>query len=210
MLERRRLLGAVAIGVGAALTRTAGAQSAEPVQPAGAEPAEVRLNAPGPEGRLIARRAGLWDVTESVWPSPGATPVVTTGLVAERRMTGTLLQEFIRPPADEAHEDVRRTDLLCFNRLEGRWDYVSFDMRAPVGLMSAWSAESGDGSTIEIHFAPFAVVGAGQEPTGQMLRMQQFIRFQGPDRDVKDQYFTLADGTGSRWLAHQYAYTRRS
>jgi hypothetical protein len=26
---------------------------------------------------------------------------------------------------------------------------------------------------------------------------------------VKDQYFTMADGTGTRWLAHRYTYTRR-
>jgi hypothetical protein len=27
--------------------------------------------------------------------------------------------------------------------------------------------------------------------------------------DVKDQYFTNPDGTGTRWLAHRYTYTRR-
>ncbi len=76
--------------------------------------------------------------------------------------------------------------------------------------MPAWSTDAGDGSTIEIVFVPFAVAGVGADPTGQLLRMRQLIRFQGPDSDVKDQYFTLADGTGHTWLAHQYAYTRRT
>ena len=30
-----------------------------------------------------------------------------------------------------------------------------------------------------------------------MLRMRQEIIAQGADRDVKDQYFTFADGTGN-------------
>jgi hypothetical protein len=39
--------------------------------------------------------------------------------------------------------------------------------------------------------------------------MEQIIRYETPDRDVKEQYFTLADGTGTKWLAHRYAYARR-
>ncbi len=171
--------------------------------------AATRLNELGPENSQMAFRVGIWDVTETVWGAPDAAPVVTTGLVAERRMMGSLLQEFIRPPADDAHKDIKRTDLLTFNRVEGRWDYVSFDTRAPVGLMPAWSSVRGDGTTVELIFAPFAFVGTGTEVTGQMLRMEQVITYQGPDRDTKDQYFTLADGTGTKKLAHRYAYVRR-
>ena len=42
-----------------------------------------------------------------------------------------------------------------------------------------------------------------------MLWMFQAIIYEAPDRDVKQQYFILADGTGTTWLAHQYAYRRR-
>ena len=76
--------------------------------------------------------------------------------------------------------------------------------------MPAWSSVRGDGATIELTFAPFAFVGTGAEVTGQMLRMEQVIRLQDADHDVKDQYFTMADGTGTKWLAHRYAYVRRS
>ena len=53
-----------------------------------AEPAPLamtRLNDLGPENAKIEQRVGLWDVTETVWASPGVAPVTTTGLVAERR-----------------------------------------------------------------------------------------------------------------------------
>jgi len=168
-----------------------------------------RLNELGPENAKIEQRVGLWDVTETVWAAPGVTPVTTTGLVAERTMMGQLFQEFIRPLTDTSHKEIKRTELLSFNRVEGRWEYVSFDTRAPVGLMTAWSSSGGDGATIDLVFAPFAFVGAGTEVTGQMLRMEQVIKYQDADHDVKDQYFTMADGTGTRWLAHRYAYTRR-
>ena len=206
------IIGAVSLGgafVGPVLTQKAVAQTATPIPALAATLAIDRLNQLGPEGQAIARRAGLWDVTETVWASPGAPPVTTTGLVAERRMMGSLLQEFIRPPSDTAHDAVARTDLLSYNRVEGRWNYVSFDARAPVGIMSAWSSVPGDGASIDLAFAPFAFVGTGAEVTGQMMRMEQAIRFQDPDHDVKDQYFTMADGTGTKWLAHRYAYTRR-
>ena len=170
--------------------------------------ASVRLNELGPEGKVIALRVGLWDVTETFWASPKAAPVTTTGLVAERVMMGSLLQEFIRPPSDVAHEEVQRTDLLSYNRVEGRWDYVSFDTRVPVGLMPAWSSVPGDGATIDLTFAPFAIPGTETKVTGQMLRMEQVIKYTDASHDEKDQYFTLADGTATKWLVRRYSYVR--
>ena len=171
--------------------------------------AAQRLNEPGPDAQALAQRAGLWDVTETLWDSPGAAPLVTTGLVAERRMAGTVLQEVVRPADDAAGRDPKRIDYLYFNRVEGRWDYVSMDMRAPVGIMPAWSYDHGEGGRIEVAFAPLTRAGAGPDVTGQMLRMLQVITYAGPDQDTKDQFFVLADGTGARWLAHRYAYKRR-
>ena len=174
------------------------------------KPTVASLNEPGAEGSMLAQRVGLWDVTETEWASPTAPPVTTTGLVAERVLMGTLLQEIIREPGAPADKAVKRTDFLSYTRLQGRWGYVSFDTRAPVGLMPAWSAGRGDGSTIELTFEPFAFPAPGAGVTGELILMQQVIRFQGPNQDVKDQYFTLADGTGTRWLRHRYAYARRA
>ena len=36
-----------------------------------------------------------------------------------------------------------------------------------------------------------------------MLRMEEVITRMGPDHDVKDQFFILADGRGTKWLAHR-------
>lgn len=200
MLQRRIMLATV---IASALMPVAASAQQAP-------PTAAQLSELGPENQAMAQRAGLWDVTETVWDRPGTAPVTTTGLVAERRMIGSVLQEFLRPADDTAGRDIKRIDYLRFNRVEGRWDYVSMDMRAPVGLMPAWSFERGENGKIDLTFAPFAVpAGAEANVTGQMLRMTQTITYGEPNREVKDQFFLLADGTGTKWLAHRYAYVRR-
>ena len=42
-----------------------------------------------------------------------------------------------------------------------------------------------------------------------MLRMTETITLLSPDRDMKEQFFLPADGTGTKWLAHKYEYKRR-
>ncbi|MET0256432.1 MAG: DUF1579 family protein [Luteibacter sp.] len=167
----------------------------------------------GPEGRALAAQVGVWDVTETVWATPDARPVVTTG-VAVRRMIGPLLEETLyqgMSSSDGTLPDraISRIDYLSFNRLEGRWNYVSMDVRAAVGIMTANSFERDPASRVQVTFLPFAMPGNGPVATGQLLRMDEVI--EAPDRNstVKDQHFVLADGTGRKWLAHRYAYTRR-
>ena len=210
MIDRRRFLGTATLG-GAALASFSAVQAFAQTSSHGALPAgtsmDERLNEPGPEARFLATRVGIWGVTETVWPSPHAAPITSTGLVAERVTIGTLLQEFIRPPSDRARLAVKRTSLLCYNRLDGRWDYVSFDARDPVGLMPAWSLDRGNLNRIMLSFAPLAVVG-GPVATGQFLRMRQEMTTEGPDHDMNEQYFTMADGTATEWLNHRYDYVR--
>lgn len=201
MLERRAFLGAA---IGAALLPTAAIAK----QP---DSAALRLNALGPENEALAKRAGRWDVTQTVWGSPGAAPISTTGLVAERRMIGSMFfQEILGPASDVSAKTVDRIDYLTFNRVEGRWEYVSMDMRSPVGLMTAQSLTRGREDRIDLTFQPFAFVGTGSAVTGQTLRMEQVISHQGPDRDMKEQYFIMADGNGTRWLAIRYVYVRQA
>jgi hypothetical protein len=168
----------------------------------------TELNELGPEGQLLAGRTGLWELTETLWRFPGAEPVTSKGLVAERFMMGSLLQEIIRPENDLARHEVKRTDLLTFDRVEARWQYVSFDTRDPVGLMPAWSNNAGDGKSVELFFFPIAAWSDGGS-AGTLMRMRQVTHFDAPDADVKDQYFTLADGKGREWLGHRYSYKRQ-
>jgi hypothetical protein len=209
MINRRKLLGVVTTGGAALVSMVATHAVAQNPKTSGGSMGS-RVNEPGPEAHFLEGRVGLWDVTETIWPAPGATPIKSTGLVAERVMIGSLLQEFLRPPADTARTAVKRTALLCYNRLDGRWDYLSFDTRDPVGMMPAWSLTRGDLNRIELSFAPMAIPGAGAADMGEFLRMRQVMSTTDARHDVNDQYFTLADGTGTEWLAHRYDYVRRT
>jgi len=176
-----------------------------PASQAAARPAPVDLNASGPEALTLSAQAGTWTITETVWAQPGAQPLVIKNLIAERRMIGNLLEESLASPSNPS---VLRRDFLTFNRVEGRWEYMSFDTRAAVGMMTAQSHGPEVDGKIELVFQPFALPASGTT-TGQMLRMRQQIIRDGEDHVVKDQYFTLANGRGEEWLAHRYDATRR-
>lgn len=169
-----------------------------------------QLNEFGPEAQALARRAGTWDVTITSWDAPGAAPAVLTGLVAERRMIGPMLEEVLHPIAGASGASFSRADFLTFNRLEGRWQYMSMDSRAPDGLMSAFSLDADPEQRVFMSFQPFATPNiSGTSAIGQMLRMEQVIVRQDADHEVKDQYFTAAGSTPVKWLGNRYSYTRR-
>ena len=164
----------------------------------------------GPDGRELAKRAGLWDVTFTSWDKPGSAALTVTGLVAERQMIGPMLQETLHPGPGTSVPSFTRVDDLTFNRIEGRWDYMSMDTRVANGLMSAWSLDHDPGERIYVSFQPFATAGNGPGVSGQMWRMEQVMIREDADHDTKDQYFTPADGTGTKWLAKRYSYVRRA
>jgi hypothetical protein len=169
-----------------------------------------RLNQAGPEAQALARRAGTWDVTITSWDAPGAAPVVITGLVAERRMIGPMLEEVLQPGPGTTGAPFSRADYLTFNRLEGRWQYMSMDSRVPDGLMSAWSLDADPEQRVFMSFLPFATPsGTGAGANGQMLRMEQVILRQDADHELKEQYFTAAGSAPVKWLGNRYSYTRR-
>lgn len=70
-------------------------------------------------------------------PNAAASPVVVSGLIAERSVVGPYLQETLRPAPGSSAADFRRIDYLTFNPLQARWQYLSMDTRATVGLMFA-------------------------------------------------------------------------
>ena len=198
MIERRELL-AVALGA-LLLPRLSSAAQTQ-------RSACDRFNEPGAENARLAALSGTWDAVESVWANRGASPIVTSGLVADRRMIGSMLEEVLRRPLEPTP---LRIDYLTFNRVEGQWQYVSMDFRAPVGIMPASSFDRGEGDKIELFFQPFAVPGNGVQASGQLLRMKQLITSDGRNRQIKDQTFIMSDGSGAAWLAHRYSYVRRS
>ncbi len=241
---RSRVRVALVIASAAALAAAApalrpGAQSAAGgrAEPAPAAPGAIaRMQAPGAEARALARRAGTWDVVMTLRPRADAAPVTTAGLLAERAMVGLFLQEIMRPAPvprldragvrEHAPPDFRRIAYLTYNRVEGRWQYVSLDTRFPAGIMPAWSAvggapvggpagDAGGGGrpaapdTIVLEFEPLGFPGFGAEVEGRLTRSNFVITRDGDDRETARQYWTQADGTGRTWLAVQYDYTRR-
>ena len=172
--------------------------------------ASERLNAPGPEAENLARMVGDWDVVMTFQVKPEAPATEIKGLVAHREMIGSHLQEIMQPERNSQVPNFRRISYLLFNRVEGRWQYVSLDTRFPVGIMPAESFDAGeDRDRIEMVFAPLGFAGLGPDVEGRMIRSNMVIRRIDADHDVAEQYWVAADGTSRRWRAVQYSYTRR-
>ena len=167
-------------------------------------------NALAPENESLKQQVGQWDVIETVWAAPRSAPVTTTGLVADRRMVGSALEEFMHPADDTTAQRVERIDYLRFNGLSGQWEYLSIDTRVDIGLMPAksFTRADPDGRIVLIH-DPFVIPGKALGSPPVTLRMDSVLSRLGPDRDVKEQHFVTTDGTGKVWLAHRYEYTRR-
>jgi len=198
--------GAVQAQSGAAPSPGRTTQPAPP--PPGASAVE-RMQALGPEGTELARRAGTWNVVSTLRLTPTAAPIVTTGLVAERTMVGLYLQEIMKPAPGSNGPDFRRIAYLTFNRVEGRWQYVSLDTRLPVGIMPAYSFGRDQGRDITLQFEPIAFVGFGREVEGRMIRSNFVIARASDDHDFGRQYWVQSDGDGQEWMAVQYEYTRK-
>jgi hypothetical protein len=179
--------------------------AADAKQPSAAQ----RMSEPGPQLRGLEPRVGVWDVTATLWPAPGAKPIVTAGLIAERTLIGPFLQEIMRPVrAASAAEDFRRIDYLTYDRVEGRWKYVSMDTRFPVSIMPAWSFGDAEKGALRLLFEPLAFVGYGNEVQGRLMRSDMVITERDGDHELKQQHFITSDGSGAQWLAVQYEYSR--
>ena len=169
--------------------------------------ANDRMLDPGPEAGWLARRVGSWDVVMRLWPAPDAAPVEVAGLVAERKMIGLYLQETMTPAPGSSVPEFRRIEYLTFNPVETRWQYVSLDTRAPIGLMPARSYGMAEGDSITVYFDNSALAGFGPEFEGRLFRARHVTSRMSDDRDVSRQYWTRAGG--AEWLAVEYAYTRK-
>ena len=175
----------------------------------GADTAVERMNQPGPEAARLARRAGVWDLTITMRPAPGAKPIVWSDLIAERKMVGLFLEEVIRPAPGSDQPDFRRISYLTYNRIEGRWQYVSLDTRFPAGIMPAYSVDRQSPEEQVLEFESLAFPGWGTEVDGWMLRSSYAVSLQDDDHESARQFWTRADGSGERWLGVEYRYERK-
>ncbi len=180
------------------------AQAAPPQTPS----ATTRMNTLGLENARMAQRIGDWDVVETVRAKPGAVPVRNKYRI-QRTMIGSFFQEIARAVPGAADPNFRRILYLSFNRVEGRWKYVSMVTNSPVGLMPAASFGPSESGRIRLVFEPFALAGSGKTVTGQMLRMDEIMTFPDANHDHAEERFMMADGSGRMWTAYRYDYVRR-
>lgn len=171
--------------------------------------AAERLNAVDPQTQTLIDRVGTWDVVAKLQPYADAKPLVTSGLVATRKMIGRYLSEEIHPASDGKTPEFSRVAYLNFSAVEGRWQYVSIDTRFPVGIMTAYSFDVGQPDELTLEFAPIAFVGMGADVEGKMLRSNLVISHDGKDHDIVRQFWTTSDGSGRKWLGVEYDYRRR-
>jgi hypothetical protein len=187
----------------------AGALAVSGLPASAQESAVAKMQAPGPEAERLAQRAGTWDLVLTMRPSPNAEPIVWRDLIAERRMVGLFLEETIRPAPGSSQPDFRRIAYLTYNKLEGRWQYVSLDTRFPAGIMPAYSTDRGSPEKITLEFESLAFAGWGETVDGWMLRSSYVVSLDSQDAETARQYWTRADGSGTRWMGVEYKYARR-
>jgi hypothetical protein len=165
--------------------------------------------ASGPEIERLTRRVGDWDVVMTLRTAPNARPVVIAGLLAERTIIGPYLQEIMRPAPGSKVPDFRRIDYLTHNTLQRRWQYLSMDTRAAVGLMFAQGVGSDQGGDVTVYFADFpAPTEFGPELAGHFVRARHVLTRESESREVVRQYWTV--GAFPEWVGVQYEYTRRT
>jgi hypothetical protein len=124
-------------------------------------------------------------------------------------MVGLFLKEVIRPASGSDQPDFRRISYLTYNRLEGRWQYVSLDTRFPAGIMPAYSVDRQSPEHVVLEFESLAFAGWGEDVDGWMLRSSYVVTLNDQDHETAQQFWTRADGSGKRWLGVEYQYVRR-
>jgi hypothetical protein len=186
------------------------AQAGSAAVTVGAPSAAERMQEPGPEAAELQQRSGDWDVVATFRATPDAEAMVTTGLIARRKMVGLYLQEYMTPALGATSPDFTRIAYLTYSRLEGRWQYVSMDTRFPVGIMPAYSfGKQKNDKTLTLIFEPIAFVGMGAAIEGRMVRSNLVVTRTSLDHEIIQQYFITSDGSEREWLAAQYEYSRK-
>jgi hypothetical protein len=194
-----------------AIATSGGAQTRKGVDATGtarapSPSAMQRMLEPGVEAARLAGQVGTWDVSMTFRPSPDAKPLVVRGMIAERTMVGLYLQEIMKPKAGTKLPDFRRIDYLTYDRMQARWEYVSMDTRAPIGIMSAAGLANQLGPDITVYFDGFATPGLGQELEGRFVRARHVDTTENDRHTFKRQFWTRPGQ--EEWLAVQYEYTR--
>ena len=168
-----------------------------------------KIQAAGPSyDDLIKPMTGTWDVVQKVWPKAGAEPVVSVQ-IARRTMVGHFLQEIMEPTLLSDMPPFTRITYLNLNNANQRWEYIVLDTRYPVMMFeSSYDVTIQNGAELTLYLPAFVMPpGWDDKRTGQLARQRRIISFEGRDKTVMRQYWTLP-GDGE-FLAMEYTYTRQ-
>jgi hypothetical protein len=130
----------------------------------------------------LAAQEGKWALTDTFRPKPDGDPQVSTGLVANRTMVGSFLEETLHSAGETKP---LRIDYLGYDAIAGKWRYISIEARVPVAPMPAASFTRDAPEHITLRFDPFAAPAIAPGWAGRMLRMEEVITRDGPDHETR-------------------------
>ena len=160
--------------------------------------------------RTLQRRTGTWDVVATVRESPQAAPVITTGIVAERRMIGPYLAEAMSTDPAASDPNEHRLAYLRYFPGHGRWQYVSLDARFPVGVLPAWSIADEANGHLELAYGRPGFDDLGTLVESRIVGARLTIIRDGEQHETVQQFWKDAAHPGSQWSAVRYDYVRRA
>lgn len=161
---------------------------------------------------LLEQMAGTWDVTQRMWPGPGAEPLELPPAVARRRLVdGTWLEETMVPAQPSAAAGFMRVAFFSYNPVRERYEYFSIDTRAPQQMQ--YSSQALDRNAIaEVKFIDDDRFMAAQ--WGDATNVEFAVRATVGAIEDGSQLFRLyltpqAEPDAEEFLAFEYVYTRR-
>jgi hypothetical protein len=158
--------------------------------------------------------AGTWDVRASMWLASGTKPM-TLSAVADRHIVGDgLLEEVMTPAPGSGTPAFTRVALLGHNDVNGNYEYVSWDTRAPQMMYQTSHSigipgEARDSGAIWFYLdGSFVVPRWGTERN--VAFRHRLVMEPGKDRQVLRLYWRRLSGEpASEFLATEYVYTRK-
>lgn len=160
---------------------------------------------------MLATMAGTWDVEQRMWTAADAPATEMPPAVAERRVPagGGYLTETMTL-AQGGPAPFTRTAHLGFNAVDGVWEYVSMDSRAPQ-LMAYRSQPLGTDARGPFHFAGGSFVAAewgSRRNAGFAYRVDLSPVSDGKQRLILH-LRPLEAGGAREFKAFEYLYTKR-
>lgn len=140
-------------------------------------PASTRLAMPGEKHRWLEPLIGKWKVEMSVWPAPGAAPIVSKEMTATREwlLGGRYLREELT--GRFAGNPSNRIGILSYNNLDERFELLTIDTFEP-GQMRYTSQQTGTAKKFTL-IGESTEAGYAARPTGRKRELRYEFEIDG-------------------------------